>query len=113
MAGSQVSIIVVSRNSEEYLERSVGAVVDGSHEVIVVDNASADGSASLVRRRFPSARLIELETNLGYGAANNEGIRVASGEYLLLMNGDAWPQPHAIERLVEFSKREPRAGIVG
>jgi GT2 family glycosyltransferase len=108
-----VSIIVVSYNSEAYLERSVGAVVGGPYEVIVVDNASTDRSPDLVRGRFPSARLLELETNVGFGAANNEGMRVASGRYFLLMNPDAWPKGDAIEELVRFADARAGLGVAG
>jgi N-acetylglucosaminyl-diphospho-decaprenol L-rhamnosyltransferase len=108
-----VSIIVVSFNSEAYLEHSLGAVVGGPHEVIVVDSASTDGSVDLVRRRFPSTRLFELRTNVGFGAASNEGLRVASGRYVLLMNPDAWPVGEAIDELVRFADARPEVGIAG
>jgi N-acetylglucosaminyl-diphospho-decaprenol L-rhamnosyltransferase len=107
-----VSVIIASHNTSAYLERSVSAIGD-DHEVIVVDSGSTDGSGALVRTRFPHVHLVELDVNPGYGAALNEGIALASGEYVILMNGDAWPRPDALERLVEFAEREPRAGIVG
>ena len=107
-----VSVIIASHNTCAYLERALLTIADG-HQVIVVDSGSTDGSQALVRGRFPSVRLVELERNPGYGGALNEGIALASGEYLILMNGDAWPEANALERLVEFAKRESRAGIVG
>lgn len=112
-ATADISIIVVSYNSEPYLERSLGAVLPGPREVVVVDNASSDGSAELVRRRFPSARLIELETNVGFGAACNEGMRIASGRYFLLMNPDAWPVGDAVERLARFADARPELAAAG
>jgi N-acetylglucosaminyl-diphospho-decaprenol L-rhamnosyltransferase len=108
-----VSIIVVSYNSEAYLERSVGTVIGGSYEVIIVDNASTDGSRELARRHFPSATLLELEDNVGFGAASNEGMRAASGRYFLLMNPDAWPERDAIEELVRFADARPDLGAAG
>jgi N-acetylglucosaminyl-diphospho-decaprenol L-rhamnosyltransferase len=84
----------------------------GAREVIVADSGSTDGSQELVRERFPHVRLIPLD-NVGYGAALNAGIDVASGRYLLLMNADAWPQQQAVQRLMEFAEHEPGAGIVG
>jgi len=60
-----VSIVIVSFNAREHLERCLDAVAGAGHEVVVVDNASSDGSPVLVRERFPSVRLVELEENLG------------------------------------------------
>jgi N-acetylglucosaminyl-diphospho-decaprenol L-rhamnosyltransferase len=110
---SGVSIVIVSFNAREHLERCLEAVAGGEHEVVVVDNASSDGSPALVRERFPSVRLVELEENIGFGAANNVGMEVASGRWLLLLNSDAWPVGEAIERLAAFGEAHPRAGIVG
>lgn len=107
-----ISVIIASHNTRTYLERCLNALGD-AHELIVVDSASTDGSQALVRERFPHVRLVELDANPGYGGALNEGIARATGEYLILMNGDAWPLGQAVERLVEFAEREPRAGIVG
>ena len=107
-----VSIVVASHNTCAYLERCLSALGD-NHDVIVVDNASTDGSQALVSARFPHVYLVELDSNRGYGGALNEGIAVAGGEHLLLMNADAWPRPHAVERLAESARREERAGIVG
>ena len=108
-----VSIVIVSFNAREHLERCLEAVAGGAHEVVVVDNASADGSAALVRERFPSVKLVELDENIGFGAANNVGMAAASGDLFLLLNSDAWPVEDAIERLAAFAAERPRAGIVG
>jgi N-acetylglucosaminyl-diphospho-decaprenol L-rhamnosyltransferase len=107
-----VSLIVASHNTRGHLERCLSELGD-EREVIVVDTGSVDGSQDLVRDRFPHAQLVALDGSLGYGGALNEGIARASGAWLLLMNADAWPLPHAVDRLVEFAEGEPRAGIVG
>ena len=107
-AAPDVSVIVVSYNSEPYLERSLGTVASSGHELLVVDNASTDGSVALVRSRFPAARLVELDRNVGFGAACNEGMRHAAGSYFLLLNPDAWPVGEGIDTLVRFAK-EPAA----
>jgi len=78
-----------------------------------VDCASTDGTAAFVRDRFAEARLLELEANPGYGSALNEGARLASGDYLLLMNADAWPAHSAVERLAAFAEAQPSAGAIG
>jgi GT2 family glycosyltransferase len=108
-----VSIIVVSYNAKEHLERCLAAVADGPHEVIVVDNASTDGSSELVRERFPSVRLVETGENRGFGAGNNAGMRVATGRYFLLLNSDAWPVGDAIGELARFADANPRVGVAG
>jgi N-acetylglucosaminyl-diphospho-decaprenol L-rhamnosyltransferase len=107
-----VSLIVVSHNTRGYLERCLSELGSG-HEVIVVDTGSTDGSQELVRDSFPNARLLAVADNPGYGGALNAGIALASGQYLVLMNADTWPLPHAVERLVEFAERNPSAGIIG
>ena len=110
---TDVSIIVVSYNARDHLERCLAEVADGPHEVIVVDNASTDGSPELVRSRFPSVRLVELTENRGFGAGNNEGMRVAGGRYFLLLNSDAWPVGEAIEELVSFADVRPQLAVAG
>jgi N-acetylglucosaminyl-diphospho-decaprenol L-rhamnosyltransferase len=110
---SGVSIVIVSFNAREHLERCLDAVAGGAHEVVVVDNASGDGSPALVRERFPSAKLVELDENVGFGAANNVGMEAAGGDLFLLLNSDAWPLGDAIERLASFAGARPNAGIVG
>jgi GT2 family glycosyltransferase len=107
-----VSLIVASHNTRGHLERCLSEL-GTAHEVIVVDTGSADGSQDLVRDRFPHAHLLALDGNPGYGGALNLGISRASGAYLVLMNADAWPLAHAVERLAEFADGRPRAGIVG
>jgi len=80
--------------------------------VIVVDNASTDGTPGLVREKFPEARVIEQE-NKGFGAGNNAGMRAASGRYYLLLNPDAWLTEGALEKLVAFADEHPEAAVVG
>jgi GT2 family glycosyltransferase len=108
-----VSVVVVSHNAAAHLERCLGSVADRAREVIVVDNASTDGSAELARERFPGVRVLELPENRGFGAGNNEGMRVAEGRYFLLLNSDAWAVGEAVERLVAFADERPEAAVVG
>jgi N-acetylglucosaminyl-diphospho-decaprenol L-rhamnosyltransferase len=110
---SELSVVIVSFNSRADLERSLPAVIDGGREVIVVDNASTDGSQNFVRDRFRAVRLIELHENRGYGAACNEGLHVAGAPLVLLLNPDAWPLDDGIERLTECASRRPTLGAIG
>jgi len=107
---AEVSVVVVTYNALPWLERCLESV--RGHETIVVDNGSSDGSAALVRDRFPDATLVEQE-NRGLAAGWNVGIERASGRYLLILNADAWVVGDAVERLVEFADAHPRAAVVG
>ena len=108
-----VSVVVVSYNVRDHLTRCLEAVVDRGHEVVVVDNASTDGTPELVRERFPSVRLVELPENRGFGAGNNAGMEVATGDWYLLLNADAWPVEDAVERLAAFGDERADAAVVG
>jgi len=103
----------VTYNASGHVERCLETVANGPHEVIVVDNASTDGTQELVRERFPSVRLIELPDNIGFGAANNVGMEAATGRWFLLLNSDAWPQADGIESLRAFAEANPQVGIAG
>ncbi|HLF67961.1 MAG TPA: glycosyltransferase family 2 protein [Gaiellaceae bacterium] len=114
MTTRDVSIVVASQNARPYVERALVRLTGVGREVILVDCASTDGTAAFVRDRFPEVRLVELDVNLGYGGALNEGARLASGTHLLLMNADAWPsEPDSIDLLVAFADDQPSAGAVG
>jgi N-acetylglucosaminyl-diphospho-decaprenol L-rhamnosyltransferase len=107
---ADVSVVVVTYNALPWLERCLGSV--RGYETIVVDHGSTDGTLELVRERFPDARLIEQE-NRGLGGGSNAGMRVASGDYFLLLNSDAWALGDAVERLVLFAEDNPTAAVVG
>ncbi|MBI1755848.1 MAG: glycosyltransferase family 2 protein [Fimbriimonas ginsengisoli] len=94
----KVSVVVVNHNTRAQLRRCLLSIED-RHEVIVVDNASTDGSAEMVRKEFPKAIVIENEENLGFGAANNIGMEQAQGELVLFLNSDAYAEQGAIDRL--------------
>jgi len=112
MADAGVSAIVVTHNAAAWIERSLESLAGTGAEVIVVDNASTDGTPGLVREKFPGARVIEQE-NRGFGAGNNAGMRVASGRYYVLLNPDAWLTEGALEKLVAFAEEHPEAAVVG
>lgn len=95
-----VSVIEVSFNTIDFL-RTCLASLGEADEVIVVDNASHDGSSEMVEREFPGVRLIRNERNLGFGTANNRGIEVASSDLVLLLNSDAYARPEAIRKLAK------------
>jgi GT2 family glycosyltransferase len=109
-----VSIVIVTHGAWSWAERAIGAAVantDVPHEVIVVDNASPDGTAERVRERFPEVRLLGNDHNAGFGAANNQAAEVAHGEYLALVNSDAVVPPGWIGPLLTALGR-PGVGAV-
>lgn len=81
-------------------------------EVFVVDNASADGSADMVRASHSWVKLIANDANLGFAAANNQALKISTGDYVLLLNPDTELVPGAISELLEFFEKHPQAGIV-
>jgi N-acetylglucosaminyl-diphospho-decaprenol L-rhamnosyltransferase len=114
----EVSVIIVSYNTRELLRECIESILceqgDGlGVEVIVVDNASADGSAAMVAERFPQARLIANPDNRGFGAACNQGLEIARGRYALILNADIRAQQGALQRLVGFMDAHPDAAICG
>jgi GT2 family glycosyltransferase len=107
---AEVSVVVVTYNALPWVERALESV--RGHETIVVDHGSSDGTVELVRERFPEAKLIQQE-NKGLGGGSNAGMRVASGDYFLLLNSDAWALEDGVERLVAFAEEHPEAAVVG
>jgi N-acetylglucosaminyl-diphospho-decaprenol L-rhamnosyltransferase len=116
-----LSIVIVSWNTRELLaeclealERSnVGTFERWSVETFVVDNASSDGSAAMVRERFPWVRLIENPENVGFARANNQGIGCGTAPYILLLNADTQVHCGALEALVGFMEAHATAGAAG
>jgi GT2 family glycosyltransferase len=94
----KVSVVIVSYNTRDLLRRAVASVLD-AHEVVVVDNASADGSAEMIHSEFPGVELIANLENVGFGPANNQGIKAATGSIVLLMNSDAEAESGAVADL--------------
>jgi len=112
-----LSIIVVSYNTRQLLDdclRSLYAAEapPGGMEVIVVDNASADGSPAMVRARYPQARLIVSAENRGYSAANNQGASVATGDTLLYLNSDTVVAADALVKPLRYLQEHPEAGAL-
>lgn len=117
LSAPRVAIVVVSYNTCTLLRQCLSsAIVEPEAQVIVVDNASADGSAGMVEREFPQAELIRNSRNAGFARGTNQGIRRAlevGARYVLLLNPDAFLRPAALPALVEFMDRHPRVGCAG
>jgi hypothetical protein len=112
-----VSIIIVSWNTRAVLKNCLDSIYQKtrgvSFEVIVIDNASVDRSAEMVKREFPGAILIENCQNRGFAAANNQGMAVATGRYILLLNSDTLVMDQTITETVFFADYNPEAAVVG
>jgi GT2 family glycosyltransferase len=109
-----VSVILVNLNRMELLRNALRSLLDSPRantEIIVVDNASTDGSAEMVAAEFPTVRLIRNTTNKGFCEANNQGIAIAKGEYIALLNNDAEAGPGWLEALVQAIEKVPEAGM--
>jgi GT2 family glycosyltransferase len=112
-----VSIVIINWNTKDILRDCLESVYeqtqDINFEVIVVDNTSADGSAEMVKNDFPQVILIENAKNNGFAAANNQGIAVAKGRYVLLLNSDTVVLDNAIKKTLSFADAHPEAAVVG
>ena len=117
---TNLSVIVVNWNTRKLLENclfSIFKFTKGiSFEVIVVDNGSIDSSPQMVKKKFPQVKLILNKENLGFTKANNQGIKVAKGKYILLLNSDTYLIENALGKLVKradgLSKRGPTPKVV-
>ncbi len=116
-ASSAVSVIVVNYNGGEGLKQCLQSLqsltTDGSvsAEIILVDNASVDGSADAVEGAFPGVRVIRSETNLGFGGGNNLGVRHSTGKYLAFLNPDTLVSPGWLEHLLSALDANPGVGL--
>jgi GT2 family glycosyltransferase len=113
-----LAVIVLNWNRKDDTLRCLASIERSSHasfDTIVVDNASSDDSVQAIRETFPTVRIMQNRTNLGYAGGNNVGLETALAdgyEYILLLNNDTIVDPLAFERLVSLAEREPKTGIV-
>ncbi|HID40337.1 MAG TPA: glycosyltransferase, partial [Calditrichaeota bacterium] len=113
MSGKEIkiSVIIVNYNVKDFLEQALLSVKRAlsayPSEIIVVDNASIDGSVPMLKKRFPDVRVIENHKNVGFSAANNQAIKIAQGEFIVLLNPDTVVQEDTFERLFDFFEQKP------
>jgi GT2 family glycosyltransferase len=111
-----LSVVIVNYNVKHFLEQCLisvyKALKDIDAEVFVVDNASADGSCQMVRQRFPEVKLIENTVNYGFSYANNQAIRMAKGEFVLLLNPDTVVEEDTFSKCIAFMQSHPEAGSI-
>ncbi len=114
----ELSVIIVNYNTKKLLLDCLSSIFkqtkDLSYEVIVVNNGSSDNAVEMVKKlRVKKLRVIENKENFGFAKANNQGIKIAKGEWILLLNPDTKIVDNALKKLVDFAKAQPRLGVVG
>ncbi len=112
-----LSIIIVNYNTKQLLDDCLQSLAaaerpSGGLEIIVVDNASSDGSQAMVAERHPDVQLIASETNLGFAAANNRGTAVAQGRYFLFLNSDTRVAPDALTQPLDYLQANSDVGAL-
>ena len=112
-----VSIIIISYNTRDVLRECLRSVLEASSgftaEIIVVDNASTDGSPEMICAEFPQAVLLRSGVNLGFGAANNVALKLARGRYFVLLNSDAFFTSGALDLAIRHMEQTPACGLGG
>jgi N-acetylglucosaminyl-diphospho-decaprenol L-rhamnosyltransferase len=114
--GQRLTTVICNYNTRDVLARALESLLattgDLAHEIIVVDNASQDGSAAMVRERFPAVSVIEAGANRWFSGGNNLGLRAAHGEYTLILNPDTVMQPGTLHTLIGYLDTHPEVGAV-
>ena len=113
----ELSVIIVNYNVKHFLEQCLHSVQKATEnipaEIYVVDNNSVDGSAQLVREKFPHIHFIENKENVGFSRANNQAIRQAKGKCIVLLNPDTVVEENTFQKIIEFMDEHPEAGGLG
>jgi GT2 family glycosyltransferase len=112
-----ISVVIVNWNTCDILRDCLKTIYEQTRhvafEVIVVDNASSDGSPEMVRVEFPQVVLLANPTNAGYATANNQGIRIAQGRFVLVLNSDTLILDRALDKILAFVEAHPEVGVLG
>jgi len=112
-----VSIIIVSYNTKKLLDDCLSSIYKSlsasplTFEILVVDNVSSDGTRELLMKKYPQIVTMFNKENVGFGRANNQGIKKAKGNYVLLLNSDTIIPNHAIQKLYDFTKHHPKCFV--
>jgi N-acetylglucosaminyl-diphospho-decaprenol L-rhamnosyltransferase len=114
---TDILAILVSYNTKELTRKALNCLFSSLHEldmeVVVIDNASKDGSAEMIRTEYPKITLIENRKNVGFGRANNQALPYFNSRYLLLLNTDAFVAPDTIAKTVQYMDTHSQCGILG
>jgi hypothetical protein len=120
MAGEamiKASIVILTWNSQEVVADCLSSLAPGltqyPFEVVVVDNASSDRTLAIIQERYPWARIVKNQVNRGVAPARNQGIQIARGEYIILLDDDTMVQPGALDHLITYLEEHREAGLCG
>lgn len=108
-----ISILIVSYNTRDLIEANLSKLDKATFEIIVIDNASMDGTALMIQEKFPEVICLALPKNIGFGPANNIGAKKAKGDLLLLLNPDAFATPEDIKKAAIEITHYPQCGVLG
>lgn len=112
----RLSIVLLTWNSKSFIQDCLDSLlsqIPSDGEIIIIDNGSTDGSKELIRQQYPDALLIENDENRGVGPARNQGLRIAKGEYILVLDIDTIVQPGGIQALVQGMEEHQEVGLSG
>lgn len=117
MEVSKIFVVVVTYNGKQWYDQCFGSLRASELpiEVVVIDNASSDDTVQYIRTNYPEVHLITSDINLGFGQANNKGMRYAlehDADYVFLLNQDAWIEPNTIKELADAHKKQPEYGLL-
>lgn len=113
----KIFVVIVTYNGKDFIEKCLSSLMESSINlsILVIDNASSDLTVEIIKEKFPGVNLFELAVNLGFGKANNIGIKYAydkGAEHVLLLNQDAYVQKNCVEKLVSLQEEYPQYGIL-
>ena len=112
-----ISVIIVNYNAQYFLKNCLGSIFSSDIidqiEVIVVDNASSDGSCDMLKDDFPEVTCIQNKANVGFGKANNKGVSIAKGDYILILNPDTMLGETSLSQMLNFCKNQKEFGAAG
>lgn len=116
MSFFRVLVIVITYNGMKWIDKCIGGITQSLHpaDTFIIDNGSTDGTQDYIKSKYPHVILHQCKKNLGFGAANNIGLKYAIDneyDYVYLLNQDAWIFPETIDRLINAAKSNPQIGI--
>src|SRR5580692_10823983 len=113
----KLSVVIICWNDLRVIRECLRSIFAGTKsadfEVIVSDNGSTDGSVQFIHENYPQVRVVENRANLGFAKGNNAGIRVAQGEFVLILNPDTIIHKGSLDKFIAFADQHPEAGAFG